>query len=187
MQSCQNTRTMTDSPQPKITTQWSTQISPIEQSHPPRQLQSFYPPSAKSPGIRHPLTRPLSPDLPTKDALYLFSNFASYMRSPPEGAEGIRNSEDFRDTVRLLDYARVGHTTCCDGPTLTGRVSLRRPRRMSMSCISSTAFPTLMPTPREVYMRLVITSARQITATRLDGIAIPFHSHSAPCMTRWSR
>ena len=60
-----------------------------------------------SPSIRHPLTRPLSPDLPTRDALYLFSNFSSYMRSPQEGAEGIKSSEDFRDTVRLLDYARV--------------------------------------------------------------------------------
>jgi hypothetical protein len=29
------------------------------------------------------------------------------MRSPEEGAEGIKNSGDFQDTIRLLDYARV--------------------------------------------------------------------------------
>ena len=61
-----------------------------------------------SPSIRFPLPRALSPDLPTRDALYLFCNFSSYMRSPHEGAEGIRNHEDFRDTIRLLDHARVG-------------------------------------------------------------------------------
>lgn len=67
--------------------------------------------SAKlSPSSRHPLTRALSPDLPTRDALYLFSNFASYMRSPNEGPEGIVSNEDFKDTVRLLDYARVRHS-----------------------------------------------------------------------------
>ena len=63
--------------------------------------------SSISPSIRHPLTRPLSPDLPVRDALYVFSNFASYMRSPHEGSEGIQSSTDFRDTIRLLDYARV--------------------------------------------------------------------------------
>jgi hypothetical protein len=60
-----------------------------------------------SPGARHPPTRPLSPDLPPRDALYLFANFSSYMRSPDEGAEGITDSGDFQDTIRLLDYARV--------------------------------------------------------------------------------
>ena len=65
-------------------------------------------PSASiSPSIRYPLTRPLSPDLPTRDALYLFCNFSSYMRSPHEGPEGVKSSEDFRDTIRLLDFARV--------------------------------------------------------------------------------
>ncbi|EIW69576.1 hypothetical protein TREMEDRAFT_30856 [Tremella mesenterica DSM 1558] len=93
---------MSDTPQPTVTTQWSNFHSPISPSQP----QNYLPQSASSPNARHPLTRPLSPDLPTKDALYLFSNFASYMRSPGEGAEGIRNSEDFRDTVRLLDHAR---------------------------------------------------------------------------------
>ena len=62
---------------------------------------------SKSPSLRHPLERPLSPDLPTKDALYLFVNFASYMQSPGEGGEGIVSNEDFKDTIRLLDYARV--------------------------------------------------------------------------------
>lgn len=66
-----------------------------------------------SPSTRHPLTRPLSPDLPTRDALYLFSNFASYMRSPNEGPEGILSNEDFKDTVRLLDYARVSTYIQC--------------------------------------------------------------------------
>jgi hypothetical protein len=60
-----------------------------------------------SPSTRHPLNRPLSPDLPTRDALYLFSNFSSYMRSPNEGPDGIISNEDFKDTVRLLDFARV--------------------------------------------------------------------------------
>lgn len=63
-----------------------------------------------SPSSRHPLTRTLSPDLPTRDALYLFSNFASYMRSPNEAAEGIVSNEDFKDTVRLLDFARVSQS-----------------------------------------------------------------------------
>jgi hypothetical protein len=69
--------------------------------------------SAKiSPSTRHPLSRPLSPDLPTRDALYLFSNFSSYMRSPNEGPQGITGNEDFKDTVRLLDFARVSHHYC---------------------------------------------------------------------------
>lgn len=59
------------------------------------------------PAIRHPLTRTLSPDLPTHDVLYLFSNFSSYFRNPHEGANGIKSNQDFCDTVRLLDYARV--------------------------------------------------------------------------------
>ncbi len=75
---------------------------------PPRSDPSSFPsPHIPQASIRHPLTQPLSPDLPTQDALYLFSNFSSYMRSPREGAEGINNSEDFKDTVRLLDFARV--------------------------------------------------------------------------------
>lgn len=64
-------------------------------------------PSNPNPSTRIRPSRPLSPDLPTQDALYLFSNFSSYMQSPNEGVAGIRNSEDFRDTVKLLDYARV--------------------------------------------------------------------------------
>ena len=60
-----------------------------------------------SPSTRHPLNRALSPDLPTRDALYLFSNFSSYMRSPNEGPDGILSNDDFKDTVRLLDFARV--------------------------------------------------------------------------------
>jgi hypothetical protein len=60
-----------------------------------------------SPSTRHPLSRALSPDLPTRDALYLFSNFSSYMRSPNEGPDGILSNDDFKDTVRLLDFARV--------------------------------------------------------------------------------
>ena len=62
-----------------------------------------------SPSSRYPLSRPLSPDLPARDALYLFSNFSSYMRSPNEGPGGILSNDDFKDTVRLLDFARVGY------------------------------------------------------------------------------
>lgn len=58
------------------------------------------------------MTRLLSPDLPPRDALYLFCNFASYMRSPQEGAEGIRDNTDFGDTIRLLDFARVCYCYC---------------------------------------------------------------------------
>ncbi|WWD20166.1 hypothetical protein CI109_104642 [Kwoniella shandongensis] len=66
------------------------------------------PPSrSRSPTNRSPTsTRPLSPDLPNRDALYLFSNFSSYMRSPNEGSGGIK-AEDFKDTIRLLDHART--------------------------------------------------------------------------------
>ncbi len=90
-------------------------------SHSPRTQATYssaftypYPPAQSmstdtwSPSLRRGLTRPLSPDLPDRDALYLFANFGSYMRSPDEGATGINNSDDFRDTIRLLDYARVG-------------------------------------------------------------------------------
>lgn len=56
---------------------------------------------------RTPSSQPLSPDLPNRDALYLFCNFSSYMRSPHEGSDCI-SPEDFKDTIRLLDYARVG-------------------------------------------------------------------------------
>ncbi|KAL7418888.1 hypothetical protein Q5752_006572 [Cryptotrichosporon argae] len=68
--------------------------------------QSTQDSSPLSPYPRHPLERALSPDLPTRDALYLFANFSSYMRSPGEGAEGIVNHKDFHDTVRLLEHAR---------------------------------------------------------------------------------
>ncbi|WVQ74992.1 hypothetical protein IAR50_004600 [Cryptococcus sp. DSM 104548] len=57
------------------------------------------------PSSRSPSSRPLSPDLPNRDALYLFVNFSSYMRSPHEGSKGVA-PEDFRDTIRLLDHAR---------------------------------------------------------------------------------
>lgn len=56
---------------------------------------------------RTPSSRPLSPDLPNRDALYLFCNFSSYMRSPHEGSDCI-GPEDFKNTIRLLDHARVG-------------------------------------------------------------------------------
>ncbi|WVW86766.1 hypothetical protein I302_108820 [Kwoniella bestiolae CBS 10118] len=58
-----------------------------------------------SPSKTSPTSRPLSPDLPSRDALYLFSNFSSYMRSPNEGSEGLRG-DDFRDSIRLLEHAR---------------------------------------------------------------------------------
>jgi hypothetical protein len=59
-----------------------------------------------SPLLKHYPSRPLSPDLPYRDALYLFCNYSSYMRSPGEGPDGVE-SGDFRDSVRLLEYARV--------------------------------------------------------------------------------
>ena len=82
--------------------------APFSETHLNRSPASGTGSNLISPSTRHPLTRQLSPDLPTRDALYLFSNFASYMRSPHEGAEGIVSNEDFKDTVRLLEFARVG-------------------------------------------------------------------------------
>ena len=32
------------------------------------------------------------------------------MRSPNEGPGGILSNDDFKDTVRLLDFARVGYS-----------------------------------------------------------------------------
>ncbi|WWC65727.1 uncharacterized protein I303_108349 [Kwoniella dejecticola CBS 10117] len=58
-----------------------------------------------SPLKTSPTNRPLSPDLPTRDALYLFSNFSSYMRSPNQGPEGLK-ADDFKDSIRLLEHAR---------------------------------------------------------------------------------
>ncbi|WRT69546.1 uncharacterized protein IL334_006533 [Kwoniella shivajii] len=58
-----------------------------------------------SPSNKSPTSRPLSPDLPNRDALYLFCNFSSYMRSPNEGGQGVK-ADDFKDTVRLLEHAR---------------------------------------------------------------------------------
>ncbi|OCF39541.1 hypothetical protein I317_06651 [Kwoniella heveanensis CBS 569] len=71
-------------------------------------------PSSRSPGSTQQRTstsrsnrhRPFSPDLPNRDALYLFSNFSSYMRSPNEGSDGVK-AEDFKDTIRLLEHARA--------------------------------------------------------------------------------
>ncbi|WVR08194.1 hypothetical protein IAU60_005240 [Kwoniella sp. DSM 27419] len=59
-----------------------------------------------SPLNRSPTHGPLSPDLPSRDALYLFSNFSSYMQSAAEGGQGIK-SEEFKDTIRLLEHARL--------------------------------------------------------------------------------
>jgi len=92
-----------------------------------------------SPSTRHPLSRALSPDLPTRDALYLFSNFSSYMRSPNEGPGGIISNEDFKDTVRLLDYARVSSHHCKDlNEELIGRHWSNNQTPTSTSYISNT-------------------------------------------------
>ncbi|WVQ96098.1 hypothetical protein IAU59_003200 [Kwoniella sp. CBS 9459] len=77
--------------------------SPLSDNGSERNLLS---PSSRSPGTQRSRSdRPFSPDLPNKDALYLFSNFSSYMRSPNEGSEGVK-AEDFKDTIRLLEHAR---------------------------------------------------------------------------------
>lgn len=49
---------------------------------------------------------PLNPDLPTKDVLFIFANFASYMRAPGQGHEGV-DEAGLRHASRLLNYARV--------------------------------------------------------------------------------
>lgn len=106
--------------------------------------------SARSPSTRHPLNRVLSPDLPSRDALYLFSNFSSYMRSPNEGPGGIISNEDFKDTVRLLDHARVsyhGHSALSEELMCRHWSNSHTPT--STSYISNTGFnPRLIPVSR---------------------------------------
>ncbi len=53
-----------------------------------------------------PAERPLNPDLPTRNALFIFANFASFMRAPNEGAEDVRESA-LKHAQRLLEHARV--------------------------------------------------------------------------------
>jgi hypothetical protein len=115
-----------------------------------------------SPSTRHPLSRALSPDLPTRDALYLFSNFSSYMRSPNEGPGGIISNEDFKDTVRLLDYARVSsYYHFWTGKELMGRHWSNNQTPTSTSYISNTAFsPNSSPVNR--HTRLVIGISQSI-------------------------
>ncbi|KAJ9093404.1 hypothetical protein QFC21_006434 [Naganishia friedmannii] len=48
---------------------------------------------------------PINPDLPAKDVLFIFVNFASYMKSPHEGASGVQDRE-LKHASRLLDHAR---------------------------------------------------------------------------------
>ena len=48
----------------------------------------------------------LNPDLPSRDALYIFVNFISYTRTPKQGSQGVRD-EQLKHASRLLDYARV--------------------------------------------------------------------------------
>lgn len=50
--------------------------------------------------------RPLNPDLPNKNALFVFANFASYMRAPNEGSEDVKDAQ-LRHVQRLLEHARV--------------------------------------------------------------------------------
>lgn len=81
--------------------------SPSQVSPGGRSSRSGLGSASVSPSTRSRQHRALSPDLPTRDCLYLFSNFSSYMRSPNEGPQGISGNEDFKDTIRLLDFARV--------------------------------------------------------------------------------
>lgn len=48
----------------------------------------------------------MNPDLPTRDALYIFANFSSYTRTPKQGSQGVRD-EQLKHASRLLDFARV--------------------------------------------------------------------------------
>ena len=89
-------------------------VTPLYPGHSPAPSYGRGLPSPSPASLRHPTTRLISPDLPPRDALYLFCNFASYMRSPQEGAEGIRDNTDFGDTIRLLDFARVSGVPCFD-------------------------------------------------------------------------
>ncbi len=50
--------------------------------------------------------RPFNPDLPAKNVLFVFANFASYMRAPHEGTEDVRDAQ-LRHAHRLLEHARV--------------------------------------------------------------------------------
>lgn len=51
-------------------------------------------------------TQPINPDIPTKDVLFVFSNFASYMKAPNQGATGVSDQE-LRHASRLLEHVRV--------------------------------------------------------------------------------
>jgi hypothetical protein len=53
--------------------------------------------------------RPLNPDLPTRNVLFVFDNFASYMRAPNEGSDDVSEAS-LKDAQRLLEHARVGGT-----------------------------------------------------------------------------
>lgn len=51
-------------------------------------------------------TQPINPDIPIKDVLFVFSNFASYMKAPNQGATGVSDQE-LRHASRLLEHVRV--------------------------------------------------------------------------------
>ena len=55
-------------------------------------------------------TQPINPDIPHKDVLFIFSNFASYMKAPNQGATGVSDQE-LRHALRLLEHARVCDTS----------------------------------------------------------------------------
>jgi hypothetical protein len=54
--------------------------------------------------------RPLNPDLPTRNALFVFANFASYTRAPNEGSDDVKEAQ-LKYVQRLLEHARV--SVCC--------------------------------------------------------------------------
>lgn len=121
---------------------------------------------SSSSASRHPLTRPLSPDLPTRDALYVFSNFSSYMQSPNEGAKGVRTKDGFRDSIRLLDYARVsaGHTSGRLAKLRHCNSLCRRPKTIMYP--SYTSNTDIAPPSRQLDQRLGMSMRLPLSRSR---------------------
>lgn len=98
----------------------------------------------------------LSPDLPPKEALYLFIGFSSYMRAPLQGSEGLDGASAFKDAVRLLEHARVNYLYPMSHADNLRTLPYNR-CQMSISYTSSTvsaALATAHQWPNQVEMRI---------------------------------
>ncbi|KAJ9111101.1 hypothetical protein QFC19_001300 [Naganishia cerealis] len=96
-------------PQPVTATDFS-KVPAYPQSLSPDILKRDKNPTPPEDALGEPMNieegLPINPDLPVKDVLFIFSNFASYMKSPNQGAMGVQDRE-LKHAARLLDHARV--------------------------------------------------------------------------------